>query len=35
MSGRLPDFVVIGTMKSGTTSLYTWLRRHPGSMVIR
>ena len=33
MSGRLPDFVVIGTMKSGTTSLYTWLRRHPGARL--
>jgi hypothetical protein len=27
--GRLPDFAIVGTMKSGTTSLATWLRRHP------
>jgi len=31
MSGRarLPDFLVIGSMKSGTTSLYRYLREHP------
>jgi hypothetical protein len=29
-SGRLPDFVVIGAMKAGTTSLASWLRAHPG-----
>lgn len=28
-AGRLPDFVVIGAMKSGTTSLYHWLGEHP------
>src|SRR5579863_163895 len=28
--GRLlPDFVIIGAAKAGTTSLYGWLRRHP------
>ncbi len=28
--GRLlPDFVIIGAVKAGTTSLYGWLRRHP------
>ena len=28
--GRLlPDFVIIGTAKSGTTSLYAWLCEHP------
>lgn len=27
--GRLPDFVVIGAMKSGTSSLYQWLGRQP------
>ena len=27
---RLPDFVVIGTMKSGTTTLYRWLDEQPG-----
>jgi hypothetical protein len=26
---RLPDFVVIGAMKAGTTSLYRWLRDQP------
>ncbi len=26
--GRLPDFLVIGAPKSGTTSLATWLRAH-------
>jgi len=26
---RLPDFLVIGTGKSGTTSLYEYLNRHP------
>lgn len=26
---RLPDFVVIGTMKSGTTTLFRWLDGHP------
>ncbi len=27
---RLPDFVIIGMMKSGTSSLYQWLGGHPG-----
>jgi hypothetical protein len=26
---RLPDFVIIGMMKSGTSSLYQWLGGHP------
>lgn len=26
---RLPDFVIVGAMKAGTTSLATWLRAHP------
>jgi hypothetical protein len=26
----LPDFVVLGAQKAGTTALYTYLRRHPG-----
>lgn len=26
----LPDFVIIGTQRGGTTSLYTWLTSHPG-----
>lgn len=29
MSGRLPDFIVIGAMKSGTSSLYQWLGQQP------
>lgn len=28
-AGRLPDFVIIGAMKSGTTSLFDCLCRHP------
>jgi Sulfotransferase family len=28
--GRLPDFLVIGTMKGGTSSLHRYLRAHPG-----
>jgi hypothetical protein len=28
-SDRFPDFIVIGTMKSGTTSLYEWLAQQP------
>lgn len=28
-SPRLPDFLIIGTMKSGTTSLFRWLAEHP------
>jgi hypothetical protein len=28
-SARLPNFLVIGAMKAGTTSLYHYLRRHP------
>jgi hypothetical protein len=27
--GRLPDFIIIGSMKAGTTSLYEYLRAHP------
>ena len=26
---RFPDFIIMGAMKAGTTSLYTYLRRHP------
>ena len=29
VNSRLPDFIVIGAMKAGTTSLYAYLRRHP------
>jgi hypothetical protein len=28
--GLLPDFLIIGAAKSGTTSLYFYLRQHPG-----
>jgi len=33
LTGRLrplPDFLIIGAQKSGTTALYAYLRRHPG-----
>jgi len=26
---KLPDFLIVGAAKSGTTSLYDWLRQHP------
>ena len=29
VGGRLPDFVIIGAMKSGTTSLYNFVIKHP------
>jgi hypothetical protein len=29
MSGRLPNLIVAGVMKGGTTSLFTWLSQHP------
>lgn len=29
--GRLPDFVIIGAMKCGTTTLFRWLDEHPGT----
>jgi hypothetical protein len=29
MEGRLPDFMIIGAMKSGTTSLHDYLDKHP------
>jgi hypothetical protein len=31
--GRLPDWLIIGAMKSGTTSLAAYLREHPGCFV--
>jgi hypothetical protein len=34
-SGRLPDFVIIGAMKSATTSLYRWLDQQPEVFVAR
>lgn len=30
MNARLPDFVVVGAQRSGTTSLYRYLDGHPG-----
>ena len=30
MSHVLPDFVIIGAAKAGTTSVYAWLCEHPG-----
>lgn len=32
-SGRLPDFLVIGAMKAGTTSLHAYLGQHPQLFV--
>ncbi|MGH7558953.1 MAG: sulfotransferase domain-containing protein [Gemmatimonadota bacterium] len=32
---RLPDFIVIGTMKSGTTSLFRWLEVQPECVLPR
>jgi hypothetical protein len=31
--GRLPDFLIIGAIKCGTTSLFQWLAQHPGVSV--
>jgi len=30
---RLPDFLLIGAMKAGTTSLFRWLGEHPGAAL--
>jgi hypothetical protein len=30
IAGRLPDFVVVGVMKAGSTTLFRWLDEHPG-----
>ena len=32
---RLPDFLILGTQRGGTTSLYEWLSRHPGVVPAR
>jgi hypothetical protein len=32
---RLPDFLLIGAMKAGTTTLSEWLRQHPGLYLCR
>ena len=29
-SGRLPDFLVVGHPKCGTTAMYAMLSQHPG-----
>lgn len=29
----MPNFLIIGAMKSGTTSLYNYLRQHPEVFV--
>ena len=31
--GRLPDFLIVGAQKCGTTSLYYWLREHPSCFL--
>ena len=33
MAGRLPDFLIVGSPKCGTTSLAFWLRDHPQAFV--
>ena len=30
---RLPDFLLIGAMKGGTTTLFRWLESHPGTAL--
>ena len=35
MSGAIPNFVVIGAAKAGTTSLHGWLAQHPQVFVPR
>lgn len=34
MTPRLPDFVLIGAMRSGTTSLHEWLARQPELWLV-
>lgn len=34
-SARLPNFIVIGAMKSGTTSLFRYLEPHPEVFMPR
>jgi hypothetical protein len=34
-SGRMPDFMIIGAMKSGTTNLFSFLGKHPAIFVPR
>ena len=35
MNGRLPDFLIIGAMKCGTTSLHDYLGKHPDIFVSK
>ena len=30
---RLPDFIIVGALKSGTTTLFRWLATHPGTSL--
>lgn len=32
-SGRLPDFIIMGAAKAGTTTLHRYLLRHPGVLM--
>lgn len=32
-AGRLPDLIIAGAQKSGTTTLHTWLRDHPAMFM--
>ena len=34
-SGRLPDFLLLGAQKAGTTTLYDLIMRHPGTAPAR
>ena len=31
---KLPDFIIVGAAKSGTTSLYNYLNQHPSSLYV-
>lgn len=33
MTSRLPNFLIVGAPKAGTTSLYAWLKQHPSVFV--
>ena len=33
MAARLPNFLIVGAAKAGTTSLASWLRHHPDAFV--
>ncbi|WP_425049262.1 sulfotransferase domain-containing protein [Psychromarinibacter sp. S121] len=34
-TGRLPDFLILGAQKAGTTTLYDLIMRHPGTAAAR